>query len=458
MTAMHTTGGRIKRILLTLAALLLPVASLLAHPHSGVPTVEHAHTPLGLEVTVADDGVTCQVLLSNGYFNRLIPRERGHLKLARRGEVFVFLNPEQEAAERDVFAAFFAEAAPQVVIDGMAATAVFDKLELLTSIDPMGITDHSLAPPDARVVLRFPASAPPRHVKLDWTLFPVGHTRDLFGQVRPPQLPVKLDAYAETRIVTLTPDQAELVWEAPPPDITQRIAPVQVATTARRLPVPVASILFIAGWALVLAGLRFAGARAGVRRAALAISVVPLLCAYIARGALVVQAPLPGSTAAAPMSAKAAQDAFTALLSNVYRAFDFKSESDIYDVLAQSVDGRELEAIYNEIYQGLVAGEQGGAVSRVKDVDFITVQYEPAQDSSAGGIPAFQVRCRWRVHGVVHHWGHVHERTNEYKALYTVAQRGDLWKITGCEVLGQRRLPTGPPGDPAGPAAGSAPS
>ena len=36
---------------------------------------------------------------------------------------------------------------------------------------------------------------------------------------------------------------------------------------------------------------------------------------------------------------EAAQNVVTGLLVNVYRAFDFRAESDIYDVLARSVDG-----------------------------------------------------------------------------------------------------------------------
>jgi len=430
-------------------ALLLAASAAFAHPHAGGQSVAHVHTPLGLAVTIADDGVTCEVMLSNGFLNMLIPRERGHLKLARIGEVFAFLDPQQEAAERDIIAAFFADEAPAVTIDGAEIAATIEKFEYIPSMDPTGLLDHSLSPLDARVLLRFPAATPPRRVQITWSLFAERQSRDLFGRLRPTELPAKLDAYAESRIVTLTPASADLIWEAPPPDIRQRIAPVQVALTARSVMLPTVSLALAAGWLLAVLGLRICGARLSLRRLALVAGVPLLAAAFLVRDRGQVAFALPGPPAPAPITETAAQDAFTALLRNVYRAFDFKSESDVYDVLAQSVDGEELVKIYNEIYESLVAREQGGAVSRVKDVDFVTVQLDRGDDAPANDADAFQVRCRWRVHGVVHHWGHVHERINEYKALYTIARRGDLWKITGCEVLGQRRLANDPLAEPA---------
>jgi hypothetical protein len=64
---------------------------------------------------------------------------------------------------------------------------------------------------------------------------------------------------------------------------------------------------------------------------------------------------------------------------------------------------------------------------------------------SSGSLPdsgsaAFSIQSRWRVYGTVYHWGHVHARTNEYQARYTIAQREDRWKIIGMQTLGQRRI------------------
>ena len=83
---------------LVVAVLALGAARVTAHPHTGPQFAAHVHTPLGLEIAVADDGVTCNVLLSNGYLNMMIPHERGRLKLSRRGEAFVTFDPRLNSA------------------------------------------------------------------------------------------------------------------------------------------------------------------------------------------------------------------------------------------------------------------------------------------------------------------------------------------------------------------------
>lgn len=413
-----------------------------AHPHTGLGDPAHVHEPLGLEISISADGVVFQVLLSNGYFNLLIPQERGRLKLARHGEQFVFLDPQQEARERDAFATLFIDYAPTVTIDGIPAPAAFERLDFLPSVDPYGITDHTLAPPDARVVLRCPAPAPPRRVTIEWTLYPTGMSRDPFGQARPPELAAKLDAGGQSRIVKLTPDAPVMTWEAEEMVDENPVAPVQFEKIGRPAAViPLCSVALMAGWLVLVLGLRGAHARPQVIRAALLAGVAVAGGAYATRSVARYPVGVAITSAPAAMDATRAEKTFTALLGNVYRAFDYTRESDIYDVLARSVDGAQLEAIYNEVYQSLIAREQGGAVSRVKDIDVITVQLaEDIGESPAERDESFAVRCRWRVNGIVYHWGHMHRRTNEYKAMYTVSRRGDAWKITGCELLGQRRL------------------
>jgi hypothetical protein len=62
--------------------------------------------------------------------------------------------------------------------------------------------------------------------------------------------------------------------------------------------------------------------------------------------------------------------------------------------------------------------------------------------ADADGIerPVFTVECRWQVEGVVSHWGHAHSRTNEYLALWSVAEEADGWRLTGAEILEQDRV------------------
>jgi hypothetical protein len=42
--------------------------------------------------------------------------------------------------------------------------------------------------------------------------------------------------------------------------------------------------------------------------------------------------------------------------------------------------------------------------------------------------------------GVVGHWGHSHERTNRYHAVFTVEVIDGAWKITKIEILKEEQL------------------
>ncbi|MDH4031506.1 MAG: hypothetical protein OEU49_11705, partial [Chromatiales bacterium] len=122
------------------------------------------------------------------------------------------------------------------------------------------------------------------------------------------------------------------------------------------------------------------------------------------------------------------------LLTNVYRAFDFRAESDVYDVLERSVDGDLLRDVYLEMRRGLVLASQGGASARVKDVELVELAAEPGEDQ---GIRA---RTTWRVRAAVGHWGHIHERRNEYQAELRLQPIDGVWKLVGVEILDEVRL------------------
>ena len=122
------------------------------------------------------------------------------------------------------------------------------------------------------------------------------------------------------------------------------------------------------------------------------------------------------------------------LVKNIYRSFDYRDDSDVYDALAQSVDGSLLQKLYLQIKRSLLMAEQSGASCRVRQV--ILESCDPA---SMPGKPD-RFLCRWRVTGTVEHWGHIHTRENEYEAFYRVGRRDGKWKITNLEVLNEKRV------------------
>ena len=87
--------------------------------------------------------------------------------------------------------------------------------------------------------------------------------------------------------------------------------------------------------------------------------------------------------------------------------------------------------------------EQGGAVARVRDVSIVSGEKGPLpadEDGQDHDERGFAYRCRWNVAGTVEHWGHIHERTNQYEAVFSVEPVDNAWKVTNIQLLDERRL------------------
>ena len=123
-----------------------------------------------------------------------------------------------------------------------------------------------------------------------------------------------------------------------------------------------------------------------------------------------------------------AEPIVAALLHNVYRAFDFRAEDDIYDVLDQSVSGDLLAEIYLETRRSLELANQGGARAKVKSVELTELEVEPGDEDG------FVAASTWTVGGSVGHWGHIHERRNQYRARLDIAPVDGAWKLTGMTI------------------------
>ena len=98
------------------------------------------------------------------------------------------------------------------------------------------------------------------------------------------------------------------------------------------------------------------------------------------------------------------------------------------------MQGDLLADTYLKIHAGLLMQEQGGAVSRVENVELLDTSIVDAQPAS------YNVQVKWRVTGPVEHWGHIHTRVNAYEALLRISRGDGAWKITGLEVGKQDRV------------------
>jgi len=122
------------------------------------------------------------------------------------------------------------------------------------------------------------------------------------------------------------------------------------------------------------------------------------------------------------------------LLHNVYRAFDYRGEEVIYDVLARSAAGNLLTDVYLETRRGLELASQGGARVKVKDVEIIETSLKDSHGDT------LVVESRWNVSGSVGHWGHIHQRRNGYHANLEISDVDGVWKLTGLDILQEERL------------------
>lgn len=125
-----------------------------------------------------------------------------------------------------------------------------------------------------------------------------------------------------------------------------------------------------------------------------------------------------------------------AMLKNVYRAFDYKEDEQVYDALERSANGTFLEDLYLQIKKGLVIQDQGGARSHVSEVRWVSGERTPSEASG----DVFALKIRWEVTGSVEHWGHIHTRQHAYDAVLHVVAEDGRWKIGGMEVKSEEQL------------------
>jgi hypothetical protein len=272
------------------------------------------------------------------------------------------------------------------------------------------------------------AEEPPRQVAVAWTHYDAGSGATF------DRLETEIGGFGETSYHVLRASEPEAVWHRPRTPVVQDAPPPP--PEPRRVTVPLAGAaagLLLA--VLAILSLRFRGLRRPWWGCALAATAVALTVGNVGAAAV----SLPWATVERP-GAEEAGRLFESLLRNVYRAFEADREQAIYDTLAGSVAGPLLDGVYQEVYASLVMTEQGGAVSKVEQVDVLARDVSFPADPDD---PTFRVHARWRVLGKVGHWGHTHRRVIEHEADYTVAPHGGTWKIVGVQVLAQRRVEPG---------------
>jgi hypothetical protein len=276
------------------------------------------------------------------------------------------------------------------------------------------------------VIVTYLTDGIPQEVKVDWDLFSDKIQKVPANAVDPVG---PFPSY-------VTPDDNILVWTNYLKNYKiPTVAEVAVPDSMMRFYLPVGSILCL-GAILPVAvqiGRRKRNAKSIVLQCGLlavllggSLLLYPHLQITVGRPAILVAKP--ADDEAVPL--------LHSLLKNVYRAFNFREEDDVYDKLALSVSGDLLTDIYLQNRKSLEIQRAGGAQAKVKEVEILDVSVGEV----AGRPLALAFTSNWTAFGTVGHWGHIHARKNQYEAIITVEPVDGVWKITDLELLDETRI------------------
>jgi hypothetical protein len=310
-----------------------------------------------------------------------------------------------------------------VEVDGTGMEPESRRADFLT-LDGRGALPRPSAVPElvesawVGVTTIYLTQATPRSVSLTWERFDLA-----------PAIPATVTDPESTRTVELTAERPSLDWTN---ELTDDPMPLVRATAVEPetlwVPIPALLSLGVAIGLVLLAVRR--KQRALPRAAARVLIVVALLLAPVQGVAWA----LPFSTGSAP-DAAGAKRILAGVLPNLYRAFEFPTESTAYDRLSLSVTGETLADIYLEHRSAVEREERGGARARVEAVEVRQVDSVEAVEG-----PGFAAQARWTVGGTVTHFGHRHFRQNAYDARIVVVPVDGTWKIESIDVLNEERL------------------
>ena len=339
------------------------------------------------------------------------------------------IDADTQAGLREQIGQFLVQQS-QVRIDGAASRPLLDRVEFVR-VTPGGIqsleagqrlTLHTAL---VGVILAYVTPGPPQEVTADWPHFD-GEITSIPSTILDPVSQLPYD---------LTAEEPTLRWTNLLDQYNYQVATIDAiaAQAARPIVFPVPSCLLCLVAAIFIGYGRRLGLHLVSRITGFAVFIA-MAFGLVAFGQIEVRNPL---QAPYRLPEAAALTTLQGLLQNTYRAFDFRAEEDVYDKLAVSAAGDLITDIYLQSRKRLVMEEQGGARAKVQDVQLL----DAVQTGPPGKRGRFTFQCTWRITGTVNHWGHTHQRRNQYDALITIQPIERAWKIVALDVIEERRLP-----------------
>ena len=331
-----------------------------------------------------------------------------------------FLEVAEQDAMRGQIAEWFRNRNP-VEIDGIPVKPVLHRLQFF-GLDIQDFAQNAkprrISAYQARlgIILSYPAKAPPNRVNLTW---------EVFHESAPFLRSIVYDRNANPTEEFFVKDQPDFEWIRE--GETPAVASFQTDWT------PIQSKRKISNVSYGLIGIAFAGGaftwmlyrnHPQCIPRSLGVAGIWLIGAFMFKDHVPV--------ADRPLAPDFTKHTAT-LLQNIYRAYDYGGQSDVYDALAHSVNGPLLDELFLKIQSGLRMQEQGGAIANVQEVRIESIK--PVLDNPES------LDCKWNVTGTVEHWGHIHTRENQYSARIKldVSEKG-RGRISKFEVTNEKRV------------------
>ena len=353
------------------------------------------------------------------------------MEIERRDQSFLDID-EQAAAAKQI-ENFFSIGNP-VLIDSVEVQPIFDRVDFYgLDLRDFAVQAEkrkiSMANGRVGVIMSYSTKGAPTEVEVTWDKFnnaikSVDTVVFAYDKIEKTQFSMFLE---NNTFQWVTPERKPL------PAIVDVSSTVDLESLKPSvIQLPVVTTVFIA-CALLLLVVSFTF-KLNLSKASIAGTVLVIVGLALFRSLPV---ELPNPLAEKPKFELSNEDAtlvFAQLHKNMFRAFDYHNESDVYDALSKSVDGELLRQLYLDINQSLKVKEQGGAIARVNEVNLLEGQKSRSAINPDDELPEFDYACKWNLIGTIEHWGHIHERENKYDANFKIQLKDDAWKITEMQV------------------------
>ena len=350
------------------------------------------------------------------------------MDLGLRGDEYIELDELEGLKQR--IGEFLLQKNP-VLIDGKAVRPILDRTNYvkvsLTGIKLVEIPERlEISTAIVGVIITYLTDGLPQQVTVDWELFT--------DQVQ--SVPATATDPAGPLPTFLTPDDNVHSWTNFLKNYTLPTVhevTVQGSLGEMKLPLGTLTALLLL---LPLGGLLVSRSRRGAPVKGIVVVAVLVSLGGVASYPYTQVSIARPAAVAGELGDEQSRALLQALLKNVYRAFDFRDEEDVYDKLALTVKGDLLAELYLQNRKSFAIKKAGGAQAKIKSVE---IQQAQAKRLDSGAL-GYAITGRWTALGSVGHWGHTHMRKNLYDAVVIVEAINGRWKITDLELLEERRI------------------